>query len=175
MQFAVQASNPRIVKEIEVNGDESLSELIETLFPLESEYAFVIWCGIFVPLNYKYDISIIVDDIVHIVKEITKNETGDICVFWPSSTFRADWTITWNKESVRISAKWHSVIGGIEIVLNSFPEIKLTKENFVSEWCEILRFINSQAVNAKNSREFYEIETILNKNKKRGIFYTSAE
>ena len=52
MIFAVQVSNPEASGKLE-SDDESFQEAIESLFPLHTEYAFIIWNNVYVPLSYK--------------------------------------------------------------------------------------------------------------------------
>ena len=53
MIFSVQASNPKYWKNVLDEEDSSLSDAIETIFPLNTEYAFLEWNHIFIPLSYK--------------------------------------------------------------------------------------------------------------------------
>ena len=56
MAFYIQASNPRFIESISYEV-ESLSDAVESIFPLNTENAFLVWNYISVPLSYKYDIS----------------------------------------------------------------------------------------------------------------------
>ena len=67
MNFCIQASNPRVQHKIDYE-DSSLSDIIETIYPLYTEHAILTWNYISIPLSYKYDISYMIDDLslIHI-------------------------------------------------------------------------------------------------------------
>lgn len=71
MNFYILAGNPR-VQSIENSDDKSLSEAIETVFPLNTEYAILSWNYISIPLSYKYDISYMIDDIPNFIMCLAK-------------------------------------------------------------------------------------------------------
>jgi len=43
-----------------------------------TEDAILIWNAIYIPLNYKYDISYMIDDILNLLKKIRENLYGEI-------------------------------------------------------------------------------------------------
>ena len=61
--FYIQANNPRVLKEHDLE-DKNISDAMETIFPLYTESAVMMWNHICVPLSYKYDISYMMDDML---------------------------------------------------------------------------------------------------------------
>lgn len=174
MPFAIQASNPEFCAEFH-EADESLSDFIESLFPLHTEFALLIWNGMFVPLSYKYDISIIIEDILEMLECIMSSQTGNLEVTWPSNTFCSHWKLEWSDDSVSIVTVWTSVIGQTEEKLNNVPEVRLGKAQFIAEWAEILSVVYigiKTAFASRNMPELTRLENILSQNKLRGILYS---
>jgi hypothetical protein len=140
MKFAVQVSAPRTTCPIS-KTDRTLGDVIETIYPLNTEFALVVWNNVFVPISYKYDVSVIVDDILAMVAAIAHNEFGHMNIWWPSNTFRANWTLAWNATEITIDSHWESVIGGTEALLNAASVVTVEKVLFLAEWGSLLRML----------------------------------
>src|SRR5438067_2089483 len=140
--FVIQASNPRALVCFDAD-DASLSDAIQTVFPLEAEYALLTWNWIYVPLSYKYDLSLMVDDIIALVEAMTSEEGGHKSIRWPSNTFAATWNIDWKGGEATITATWECVIGSTEGLLNSRPIVVVGFRDFVREWRRPLEVVTS--------------------------------
>lgn len=170
MEFFVQLSNPR-TNDIKLKG-ESVSEAIEDLFPLNTEYFILSWKYYRIALSYKYDISEIIIDLIKMCEKILAQEEGSINCTFPSNSFHADWVLNWNEEDVIINAKWYSVIGNIEELLNDSGSLKTSKEDFLSEWNSLFSMLASK-LEANNffSDEMWRIKSLINEIKKKGTLY----
>ena len=131
--FIIQASNPHSAADHDVRVD-SLGDAIETVFPLNTEDALLIWNHIYVPLSYKYDIAIIMSDVLDIIEAIHASPQSSHSVHWPSNTFAAIWNMRWDQGMIEVQSKWNCVVGGTEALLVSKPEIRIPCEDFVAEW-----------------------------------------
>lgn len=140
MNFRVQSSVPKNTK-IYCNDDEKLSEAIETIFPMMTEEAFLVWNTIYIPLNYKYDVSYMIEDILNILKYLRKETKGEMKIDWASNTFACEWFLTWDEKMLRIEAEWRSVLGHIEELLNKSNELNIEKELFMNEWKKLLEVL----------------------------------
>jgi hypothetical protein len=136
-EFVIQASCPRALL-VHDPDDESLSDAIQTVFPMDTERAILAWHRVCVPLGYKYDVSLLVDDILGITEVMLVDERGARVVQWPSNTFAATWDITWDEEGTTVHAKWECVSGGIESLLVSRGSIAIPKKEFLAEWKSLL-------------------------------------
>ncbi len=137
MAFYIQASNPRFIKSINYD-DESLSDAVESVFPLNTENAMLVWNYISVPLSYKYDISYMLDDIVDLLGVLQSQKCGKKTIHWLPDTFRCDWEVSWDDGKIEIQAHWECTVGHLEKILNEHETISLTVMDFESEWKEIL-------------------------------------
>lgn len=176
-RFAVQASNPRFLTAFDAD-DQSLSDAIQTVFPLETEYALIVWNWIYVPLSYKYDISMMADDLVNLIELMLSHESGKQTIQWPSNTFAATWSIEWNNETTTVTAEWDCVLGETESVLATKPIILLPTANFISEWKRLLETIVEALTAAGYTPEQLVGMRLLNEVVKRvshyGILYRSC-
>jgi hypothetical protein len=139
-RFVIQASNPRALRQFDPN-DASLSDAVQTVFPLETEYALMIWNWVYIPLSYKYDLSLMADDSVALVEEMTSEERGRRVIQWPSNTFAATWKVEWGDGKATVDAVWDSVLGDTEAQLKAKPTIVVPTVDFVSEWRRPLEVI----------------------------------
>jgi len=135
--FKIQASNPRIIKEFDREAN-NISDAIESSFSLNSEYAVIIWNYVPVLLSYKYDISIIIDDILMMLNKIRCEKEGVMRIRWPSNTFACTWQIEWRDNNITIYTEWESVIGDTEYLLNARKELVVDSVLFLAEWKKIL-------------------------------------
>ena len=138
MKFCIQASCPHELS-IYDPEDETLDEAIETVYPLQTESAFIVWEHVFIPLSYKYDISVMLSDILKILEALMTSSEGEHIVHWPTNTFAAVWRMHWKNEHMTIHAEWRELVGGLETLLNSHNKpLTLNKHNFLCEWKQIL-------------------------------------
>ena len=160
--FNIQISNP-ISIETRNGNDESIEEAIDTIFPLENEYCFINWNNIFIPVSYKYDISIMIKDIIRIVDFIKKGE-GKLEFDWASNTFSASWRMECTSDSIRIESTWVSVLGKLKDLLNDNATLEIKKKVFVDKWITLLLFVKGKlekaGYNSNNLEDFYQLENI---------------
>ena len=162
--FDIQISNPK-ASEFRNESASNLDEAIESIFPLHTEYAFIIWNHIFIPLSYKYDLSIIIKDIIFILNELSDKKEGGFKLDWPSDTFSSSWTVEFNASMVKISATWHTVIGSVEELLNANSPLEVEKQEFIEKWMTLFSFIKNKLENAgynsTNLDDFNELEKLV--------------
>ncbi|WP_028580708.1 hypothetical protein [Desulfogranum japonicum] len=140
MYFSIQISNPSSCKNV-LDFADNLEDAIESLFYIDTEDAVMNWNGVRLPLSYKYDISVICEDIIGMLESIVDNEKGELFIEWPSNTFRTDWSLKWEGDSLDCKSSWFDVSGNIENILNCSGVITLDKTDFVSEWAGLLKKI----------------------------------
>lgn len=137
MNFWIQAGTPRVAAGFNAE-DETICEAAETVFALDSEQAFLNWNGVYAPMSYKYDIGVMANDIVRMVRSLRENHSGKLWVEWPSNTFAARWELTWEGDRLHIHAEWRSVTGHTEPLLRERCDLETLKENFRCEWKMVL-------------------------------------
>src|SRR5882762_374566 len=109
-RFVIQASNPRTLSQFDPD-DSSLFDAIQTVFPLEAEYALLTWNWVYIPLDYKYDWCLLVDEVISLVECMTSEQSGSRTIHWPSNTFSAVWDVEWADGKVTVNATWKCVLG----------------------------------------------------------------
>ncbi|BAY41833.1 hypothetical protein NIES2111_62290 (plasmid) [Nostoc sp. NIES-2111] len=73
MSFYIQVSNPIFLySPSEIVSD--LAEAIQVIYPMETEKAFIIWNHTYIPLSYKYNLSVIIDDILPMLSDLTSQK-----------------------------------------------------------------------------------------------------
>jgi hypothetical protein len=74
------------------------------------------------------------DDLLPMLDDPLGAAQGARPVYWSSTTFMANWDIQWADSRVVINARWKSVSGGYEDLLNSRNRIEVDQQQFVGEW-----------------------------------------
>jgi len=137
MNFRIQVNCPRI-SGILNEDDESLDEAIETVFLLNTETMIMIWNDVYIPLTYKYDLSVIMKDIMIMLEKLCNSSSGKLTIHWPSNTFSSIWNFQWEDNKLKIDTRWFTVIGDTEGLLNSRNVIEIDKTSFIQEWKTLL-------------------------------------
>lgn len=137
MPFQIQVSNPIAIRSSSQKV-EDLSEAIETIFPMKTENALLVWNGYYIPINYKYDLSVLIDDLLPLLSELLTVNEGSYEVEWASDTFRADWRLDWADGHITIVAQWLDVLADLE-GLRNHSTIEMDLELFLYEWKGLLR------------------------------------
>jgi len=133
MTFIIQTSQPKNNGEF-CKEDKELSEAIETIFPMMTEESLILWNTIYVPLNYKYDVSYIIEDVLHMLRAMREVPTsGELQINWPSNTFSTVWNLIWSEKKLAINSNWYSVLGHTEQLLNKESRIEINLSDFVCE------------------------------------------
>ena len=114
---------------------------METIFPLLTEKAIIMWNHIPILLSYKYDISYMLDDILNMLFMVRTNEKGKMVISWLPDTFRCDWKIQWNEKNIKIKAEWGGIIGDWENILSKNSEVCLEVKEFRREWKKLLGLV----------------------------------
>lgn len=176
MRFWIQASSPRFTYEFD-SDDESLEEAIETIFPLWAENLYFIWNNIHIPLSYKYDVSVMIMDILDMLENVEAKTVGDIKIRWSSDTFNCEWSVQWSDEELKICSEWKNVVGNVEEVLTDSGDIRMARKEFLSEWKKVLLNVvkglyECKYVNRLES-DINRLEDVLSRIENDGILYES--
>ncbi len=142
MNFYIQTSNPNVLSLTNAH-DNSLSEAIESVFPMCTEELILFWNHVGIPLSYKYDISYMIDDILMILQHIQTKKSGELIIHWLPDTFRTDWKIEWQGEIISIYANWENLKGDLQEILINSPQIEVQKNDFMHEWKMLLKLLIS--------------------------------
>jgi hypothetical protein len=135
--FRIQASNPqwsRVINE----EDEHIGDAMQTVFPMWTEEAYMVWNGIHIPMSYKYTFSFLIQDALMILEALSRETSGALTNHWPSDDFSAMWHMKWDIRNVDIQAEWETVLGGTVALLNARPTVSIEKGAFISEWKQVL-------------------------------------
>lgn len=139
MNFHIQVSNPIFLySPSEIVSD--LAEAIQVVFPMETEKAFIVWNYTYIPLGYKYDLSVIIDDILPMLSELISQEEGSYRFFFGSDTFNAEWDLSWYDRKLYISAKWNNLAGNlVDFALSNCNKLETKIDVFLSEYKKLFQ------------------------------------
>lgn len=118
-----------------------MADAASEMYPLGAEDAFLVWQRVPVRLSYGHDLAVLLDDMVPLLEEIRRPGFSDAEVFWGSDTFSAEWGVVREGDSLRIRARWHSVLGSYESLLAERGDVVVPVREFNAEWAKVLRRI----------------------------------
>ncbi|UOQ70187.1 hypothetical protein [Hymenobacter cellulosilyticus] len=107
--------------------------------------ALLHWNGVSVPLSYKYDLGIIIHDIIFLVQQLRTSLMGSFTICWPSNTFRVNWQVAVVAGCVRVTASWESGYAPVD-ALNASPVVETDQATFMAQWVALLRFANQALI-----------------------------
>ncbi len=140
MEFMIQAGHPQTTG-IRSEEDDRLEKAMKTIFPTYAEYAIMIWRDVAIPISYRYDIPLMIGDILDMINDMSKNETGSRHISWVPVFFKCSWNLVWNREMVDIMSVWENVALTPSGILNERSRMITNKEEFVAEWKMVLHNI----------------------------------
>ncbi|MEU5808735.1 hypothetical protein [Streptomyces sp. NPDC047718] len=115
-----------------------LADAVGQMYSSESEDAVLVWNRVPIRLTYRYDIAVLLDDLVPLLEEVRRPGFSAAEVFWGSDTFRAEWELAREGDGLRIRARWHSTLGNHESLLTERGDVAVAAEEFVREWSKVL-------------------------------------
>lgn len=145
-------------------GDASdLAEAIQLSFPLDTADAVLQWNEVSIPISYKYDLSVIFEDVLEILESCLDGKTTEIC--FGSDTFNSDWAVKPQDGMVSISTYWHSVVGDTESDLNKNSDLVVPKMYFLLQWSRLVEMalsgVRQTDLNLQDPQLLYEAEALL--------------
>ena len=173
--FRIQISNPKINMYKNLDN-ETLSEALQDLYKMETEDAFIHLNGFRIPLNYKYDISIISEDIISMIKKIFKKKEGVYSINWSSDTFYTLWNLNWKNNKIDFNVKWYNISGHLETLLNqNLATFSINKMEFIYEWNTLLKFLSNSLSEVGYKKDdlfmFKDLINLTQTIEKSGYFY----
>ncbi len=156
------------VNDVPLPGERlSMSDALEDLFSADSGLLVMQWNGIFVPLDYKYDVSWILSDVLGMLEQLMDAQEGDpISVSFPSNGFNADWSIMVAGSSAVVSADWRQVKGSLLGLLTDRSPLTFELRRFLDEWLALLhivvRSLNTAGFGSQHVYDYDRLVNVLN-------------
>ncbi len=165
-KFDIDPGKPVGIKET-MGSASDVADAIELCFPLQADDAELIWGTERVPINYKYDVSVIYEDIVELLQECMKNKRVE--VYFGSNTFSGSLSVTPFDDEFELEGRWDSVSGNKEKQLNQISVLKTKKSRFLRSWSGILENVLEAVGNSNLSfslaTELDELRLLLEKSR----------
>lgn len=143
MSFWLQSGNPETLK---VGPAADMADATGQMYPMGTEDAILFWNRVPVRLEYRYDIPVLLDDLVPLLEEVQNPAFSQTQVCWGSDTFSVEWNIVRDGDSIRIDSRWDSIHGSYEFLLNDRSQLTVGIASFVTEWLKVLRRITSDLI-----------------------------
>ncbi|MFE5809461.1 hypothetical protein OG444_08175 [Streptomyces sp. NBC_01232] len=142
-----------------------MADAVGEMYSSAADDAFLVWNLVPVRLSYGHDLAVLLDDLVPLLEKIRRPGFSDDEVFWGSDTFSAEWGIVRKGDSLRIRARWHSILGSYESLLAERGDVVVPVGEFIGEWVKVLRRIvtdiNAEHVELEDDDLFRRAEALL--------------
>lgn len=162
MKFKIDLGEPKVKKEVNCEASD-LAEAMQLCFPLDIEDAVLTLGEIPIPISYKYDLSVILEDILIILRGCLTNENTKIR--FGSDTFNSDWNIRPVSHEIIFSTYWYSTVGNREVDLNKIGSIVVSKEYFVAQWLNLIKVgldgVKQTGITIEDTEMLHEVEELL--------------
>lgn len=135
--LVIQASNPRSLRAFD-EEDADILDALQTVFPLRTEHAYMVWDSVPIPLNYKYTVSYLLPGVLDSLDRLMRDESGSVTSQCPAQEFPAIWHMHWAADELQIQFEWRTPPSGTPQILTAHPTLLLSKSAFVSEWKQVL-------------------------------------
>ncbi len=135
--FQIEVGNPSVIEGASGHASD-LSEAIEMLYSMETPDAKLNWGGQWLNINYKYDASVIVPDVIELLERCVAGKDGRLRVCFGSNTFRVDWDVNFRGDLVSVISLWECVSGASVAILNAVGQLAIGRERFMGEWLKLL-------------------------------------
>lgn len=89
-------------------------------------------------IGYKYDLSVLIDELLPLLSAILQSDQGEYQVSWDSTSFLGYWYLTWDERQMTIEAEWLRVVGKYSGLLNNHDTVRTSKDAFLREWKGLL-------------------------------------
>lgn len=133
--FSIQPCAPEVHA---TEGAADLAAAVGAIYPMDTEDAILNWNRVAVRVGYRYDVSVLIDDLLPLLTAVAGTPTGEQRVEWGSDTFMARWDVAWNGDDLRVTAQWSSISGDYHELLNERPTVSLHRAGFLAEWSGLL-------------------------------------
>lgn len=142
MSFWIQVSTPRIRPSQGVVA-EDLAAALQLMYVMETEDAVMSWNGVRIAVGYKYDLSIIIEDVLSLLLSLASDAQGEMQVLFGSDTLRGDWRCSWTNGRLEVLARWDSLAGNVESAANACARLEVGIGEFLAEWRGVLQRVAS--------------------------------
>ena len=125
--------------------DTSLSGAIEASFISLDDYVIMVWNGIAIYLSCRYDISVIMRDLLSLASNLTNN-VNEFEVHWTSTDFFAIWKIYTYGDDISVFSEWYVASNKTRFIqdeLNKSNKLVISRKEFANKICTILRFVKN--------------------------------
>lgn len=139
--FYVQAGNPEF-RTATIRSD-SLGDAVEEVFIFPTESMVLFWNGCCFPLGYKYDMSLMVDDLLSLLQSVSGAGAGQASVEWPTNGYACAWDVGWAGSRLRVRCVPRTDFGVMKAFVDANPVVELTKTNFLSEFTRPLEIVRN--------------------------------
>jgi len=163
MTFAIVSGKPRIRRGPHPISD-SLGGALQEAFDCESEDLTLYWNEVAIPLEYKYDVAIIVDDLLEMLQQLLDEEAGEFEARFFSDTFNCIWHIRWSGGVVDIRPVWLELRHRISDAEELQRPIGLPTTEFLRQWKPVVQAtvvaLHESGVEVDNAEEIKKLRQL---------------
>lgn len=180
MFFSIQLGHPKI----QFTSSEEIREVRNgfSLFHSKEESIYIYINQIPLRLRYREDLYANFDQLLAMVWLVQKEEIGGTKIDLMTQTLLIHWELFWEEDDLFLKGKYRDteeLFAPYAAALNRFPEVKMKKSAFLSEWKTLFHQLiiafkkgGIEIEDGKERRKFELLEKVEKKIDGYGILYT---
>jgi hypothetical protein len=149
--FFLQAGSPSSLAVLDPDALD-LSLASQRVFPWVTEPLVMFWHGAPVALSYKYDVSVMLEDVICLVGEVSCSAEGFRALEWANSGFFARWILRWGAGRIQVVHEWmdpHEARPEAAFALEALRRpVALPVVDFLAEWRRPLEIVSAALLDA---------------------------
>jgi hypothetical protein len=138
--ITVQAGCPTMVVPATLE-QPSLRSAMAQIFDHPTEWLFIGWSGVFIPIRYQDQLYPILVDVAGAIDLMARRRIGQSNVDIVENDLAFGWRLRWDFDQLDIDSSWHLVPSGLEAILNGRATIRTTVGSFAAEWKKPMRTV----------------------------------
>ncbi len=159
--FYINANNPVAMDGSNNNRVEDLAEAIEVIFTLDDENIMCMhWDKDNIYLTYKYDVGVIIEDLIFMIEILCTNNSGTEVISFGSSDFAARWKLKWDADDLNI--EWHRACSRKP---TNKPNLRISKKYFIIQWYYVLKntltSVKNSAIRIDNNNDVLDLAKLI--------------
>lgn len=170
--FYIQTSNPQVLICTEVVP--SIRNVPSLIFPRRTENAFVFYNSHPLRLDYKYDLGLMIDEIIQMMQALFEDDFSSYECHFNSDGFMYGFDIINKGPKLEVSIVDRFVIGG-GLPYNMKHTIHISKEQFLAEWTmlifKLFNCILKSGISIEDSKFDDFFADLQHKVKSKGVLY----
>jgi hypothetical protein len=140
--FSIEIRDTPTLAAVE-ESDRTLGEALQSIYSIGDDAYLTIDSTQF-RIGLKYDLGLMIDDLVPLVRSVQEKPAGHFRIDWASSSFPFEWSLDWTSEVVDLRSRRRAEGGSGPTEFRA----RIPRADFLAQWGLLLRSVLSALTRA---------------------------